>query len=153
MEPLIILLAAFLVALISIRLIKKIWMPGLSGRIALSVMLVVTGVAHFLYPKGMVLMLPEFIPFKTELVYFTGIIEMSAALGLLIPRFLKLTAWLLIVFFIMILPANIYAALKHVNIRTAAFDGDGTRYLWFRIPLQVFFITWTYYFGIKKVNE
>jgi hypothetical protein len=27
-------------------------------------------------------------------------------------------------------------------------DGSGTNYLWFRIPLQIVFILWVYYFGL-----
>jgi uncharacterized membrane protein len=113
-------------------------------------MLLVTAIGHFLYPAGMALMLPDFIPFKKEVIYLTGIIEVAAAIGLLIPRFQKLTAWLLILFFVMILPANIYAAIHHVNLTTATYDGSGLNYLWFRIPLQVLFIAWVYYFAIKN---
>lgn len=153
MEPLIILVGTFLLSLFSIRLIKKSWMLGLAGRIGMSLMLLFTGVAHFMYPEGMALMLPGFIPFKTEVVYATGIIEIAAAIGLLIPRFQRLTAWLLILFFIMILPANIFAAIHHVNLRTAGYDGTGVDYLWFRIPVQIFFIAWVYYFGVRQSEK
>jgi len=44
----------------------------------------------------------------------------------------------------MLLPANIYAALKHVDYQRGTFEGSGTNYLWFRVPLQVLFILWTY---------
>ncbi|PXV62396.1 hypothetical protein CLV62_12085 [Dysgonomonas alginatilytica] len=43
-------------------------------------------------------MLPDFIPCKTEVVYLTGIIEIVAAIGLLIPDFRIIVAWLLIAF-------------------------------------------------------
>ena len=55
-----------------------------------------------------------------------------------------MTARLLIVFFIGILPANIYGALKKVNLQTGRLDGHGTSYLWFRVPLQILFIVWTF---------
>jgi uncharacterized membrane protein len=116
----------------------------------MSVMLIFTGISHFLFAEGMALMLPGFIPFKKEVIYLTGVIEIAAAAGLLIPRLRKMTAWLLIIFFIAILPANIHAAIHHVNLRTASFDGSGLNYLWFRVPLQILFIGWVYYFGIKK---
>ena len=153
MEPLIILIFTFVLTLFSIRFIKKVWSSGLSGRIALSVMLAFTGISHFIYPEGMTLMMPGFVPFKKELVYITGVIEIAAAAGLLISRYRKITAWLLIIFFIIILPANIHSAINHVNLRTAAYDGKGTGYLWFRIPLQIFFIAWTYYFGIRRTEQ
>lgn len=150
MEPLIILIAVFIITLVIVKIIKKMWVYSFAGCMAMSVMLVFTGVSHFLYPDGMALMLPEFIPFKKEVIFLTGVIEIAAAAGLLIPRFRKITAWLLIIFFISILPANIHAAINHVNLRTATFDGSGLNYLWFRVPLQIFFIAWVYYFGIKK---
>jgi uncharacterized membrane protein len=53
----------------------------------MSVMLLFTAIAHFKFTKGMTMMLPGFIPFKTETVYLTGIIEIVAAIGLFIPHF------------------------------------------------------------------
>ena len=150
MEPLIILIVVFVITLVSARLIRKAWLYSFAGCVAMSVMLIFTGISHFLFPEGMALMLPGFIPFKKEVIYLTGVIEIAAAAGLLIPRLRKMTAWLLIIFFIAILPANIHAAIHHVNLRTANFDGSGLNYLWFRVPLQIFFIGWVYYFGIKK---
>ena len=150
MEPLVILIVVFIITLLTTKAIKKVWLYSFAGCVAMSVMLLFTGVSHFLYPEGMALMLPGFIPFKKEVIYLTGVIEIAAAVGILIPRYRKLTAWLLIVFFLAILPANIHAAINHVNLRTATFDGNGVNYLWFRVPLQIFFIAWVYYFGIKK---
>lgn len=144
METEIILLGTFLISLIVLRIKYKQYKFALSGRIAMSAMLVLTTVGHFLFTKGMAMMLPDFIPYRFELVYFTGFIEMAAAIGLLLPKYSKATAWLLIIFFIVLLPANIYAAIHRVNLQTAAFDGSGPEYLWFRIPLQLFFITWVY---------
>ena len=95
-------------------------------------------------------MLPDFIPYKTATIYLTGIIEIAAAIGLFIPSFSVITAWLLITFFILILPANIYAAIKHIDYQKATLDGNGLTYLWFRIPLQILFIVWTYLCVIKS---
>lgn len=144
METEITLLGTFLVSLIVLRIKHKQYKFALSGRIAMSAMLVLTAVGHFLFTRGMAMMLPDFVPYRIELVYLTGIIELAAAIGLLLPKYSKTTAWFLIIFFIVLLPANIYAAMHHVNLQTAAFDGSGPDYLWFRIPLQLFFIVWVY---------
>lgn len=95
------------------------------------------------------MMLPDFIPFKVQTVYVTGIIEIAAAIGLFIPNFRIITAWLLIIFLILILPANIYAAIKHIDYQRGTFDGNGPSYLWFRIPLQILFIFWVYFSSVK----
>ena len=152
MALLIVLIAAFACSLVILKIIEHEWKFPLAGRIAMSVMLLLTGIGHFIYPSGMALMLPDFIPFKMEVIYFTGLIEIAAAIGLLIPRIQKLTAWLLIIFLISIFPTNIYAAIHHVNLQTATYDGSGLSYLWFRVPLQILFIGWVYYFGVRKVN-
>lgn len=149
MKPLIVLLLAFFISLFSTKVFRGNYDLYLSGRIAMSVMLVFTAVAHFTFTKGMAMMLPDFIPSKTETVYLTGIIEIVAAIGLFIPNFRVIKAWLLIAFFILILPANIYAAIKHIDYQKGTFDGSDLTYLWFRIPLQILFIVWTYLSAIK----
>lgn len=149
MKPLIVLLSIFAVSLLTTKFVRGNFQLALSGRIAMSAMLVFTAIAHFAFTKGMVMMLPVFIPFKTETVYFNGIIEIAAAIGLFIPNFRIVTAWLLIAFFILILPANIYAAIKHIDYQKGTFDGNGPNYLWFRVPLQILFIIWVYLSSIK----
>ncbi len=150
MKPLIVLLSVFFISLLTTKFVRGQYEFALSGRIAMSAMLVFTALGHFAFTEGMVMMLPDFIPFKAEVVYLTGIIEIAAAIGLFIPNIRIVTAWLLIVFFILILPANIYAAIKHIDYQKATFDGNGPSYLWFRIPLQILFISWAYLSAIKK---
>jgi len=149
MKPLIVLLVSFVIALIVTRLIVGDFNVALSGRIAIASMLAFTAIGHFAFTKGMVMMIPDFIPFKKALVYFTGVIEILAAVGLLIPSFKALTAWLLIIFFILLLPANINAAIPHIDYQKGTFTGSGVAYLWFRVPLQILFILWTYFSAIK----
>jgi len=150
MMPLIVLLATFSLSLLILRWIRHQFLYALAGRIAMSVMLLFTAVGHFAFTEGMAMMLPPFVPYKQEVVYFTGLVEIAAAFGLLIPRFRLVTAWLLIVFFILVLPANIYAAIEHVDYQHASLDGNGPVYLWFRIPLQAFFIIWVYLSAIRR---
>src|SRR5690625_6873527 len=110
----------------------------------MSAMLLFTAIGHFAFTKGMSMMLPDFIPFKTETVYLTGDIEIAAAIGLFIPNFRGVTAWLLIVFLIFILPANIFAAINYIDYQKETFDSHGLTYLWFRFSLQVMLIVWIY---------
>src|SRR5690606_37901243 len=111
----------------------------LAGRIAMSAMLVFTAVGHFAFNKGMAMMLPDFFPYKTGIVYMTGLFEVVLAIGLLLPHYRTVTGWTLIVFLLLVLPANIYAAVHQLDYQKATFDGPGLRYLWFRIPLQALF--------------
>jgi uncharacterized membrane protein len=148
MKPLLVLIAVFTVSIIGLRLFTKEWDYVLAGNIAMMAMLLFTAVGHFAFTNGMMLMLPDFIPAKKLLVYLTGVIEAAAAIGLLIISLREITAILLIVFFTLLLPANIYAAARRVDYQKGTYEGQGLSYLWFRVPLQLFFIAWVYYFSL-----
>ena len=94
-------------------------------------------------------MIPKVIPFKVPIVYFTGVLEILLAIGLLTSQFKVVSAWILILFLVLMLPANIYAAFHNVNYQSATLDGNGLIYLWFRIPLQILFIAWIYMSAIR----
>ncbi len=149
MKPLYVLLVSFFVCLFLIKTINNKYDVALSARIAMSVMLCFTAIGHFLYTKGMAMMMPSFIPLKTGLVYLTGVFEILLAIGLVLPKFKFITAWILIVFLILMLPVNIYEAWHNVDYQKASYDGPGLSYLWFRIPLQFFFILWVYSSSIR----
>lgn len=151
MKPLIVLLVVFGLSILATGIFGGGIDVSLSGRIAMSVMLLFTAMGHFKFTRGMAMMLPGFIPFKTAMVYLTGIIEIATAIGLFISSLRSITAWLLIAFFILILPANIYAAIKKVDYQKGTLDGKGLNYLWFRIPLQILFIVWVYFSAIHIV--
>jgi len=144
MKPLIVLIIAFGIALVAIKIGWHRYDFALAARIAMSVMLLFTSLGHFMFRKGMEMMIPGFIPFKPALVYLTGFFEIIAAIALLVPRLQEVTGWLLIVFFLLMLPANINAAIKHVDHEKGTYEGKGIKYLWFRVPLQALFITWVY---------
>jgi uncharacterized membrane protein len=149
MAPLIILLVVFA----ALYLLDRFALGGkvglsLTGRIAMAAMLTATGISHFTNAEEMIAMMPDFVPAKRELVYFTGICELAAVIGLVWNRTARLASVLLIVFFILVLPANIAGSLKSVNFGGMEY---GPWYLLFRVPLQVFFIWWVWWFGIKTL--
>ena len=150
MKPLIILLIGFGIRLVVIKFVSGLWQLPLAGCIGMSMMLTFTAIGHFAFPEGMEMMLPPSMPFKKTLIYITGFIEIAAAIGLLLPAIRQLTGWLLVLFFIAILPANISAAFRNVNYQKATYNGPGPAYLWFRVPLQLFFIAWVYWFAIRR---
>ncbi|PUZ29946.1 Uncharacterized membrane protein [Chitinophaga costaii] len=147
MKPLIVLLGSFGTALLVLHFIQGGWHWQWPARIAMSTMLLLTSSGHFLFTQGMMMMLPPFLPAKKTLIYFTGLLEILAAIGLLIPALRTVTAICLLMFFILILPANVYAALKKINLETAGYDGPGLSYLWFRIPMQLLLLAWVYAAG------
>jgi len=148
MKPFFILTGTFVVSLIGFMAVYGEINYALSGRIAMTAMLAFTAIGHFAFRKGMTMMIPDFIAYKNSIIVLTGLIEIAAGVGLLIPSLQQLTSWLLIIFFILILPANIYTAMRNIDYQKGTFDGPGLRYLWLRIPLQVFFILWVLWFGL-----
>ncbi|WP_299225809.1 hypothetical protein [uncultured Psychroserpens sp.] len=149
MKPLVVLLTSFVIAVFAIKIVKKEYDLNLSARIAMSIMLCFTAIGHFAFTKGMSMMIPQFIPYKTNLVYITGLFEILLAIGLLIPKFKVISGWALIIFLLFMLSANIYGSINNVNYQKGTFDGNGLYYLWFRIPLQLMFIAWIYLSTIR----
>jgi uncharacterized membrane protein len=148
MKPVVVLVAASALCRLAFSVLLGNIDLILCGRFAMAAMLLYTAIAHFKFNKGMAMTLPDFIPMKAGVVYFTGLIKIAAAIGLIIDGTHYLTAILLVMFFILILPANIIGAKQKVDIEQANHEGYGIGYLWFRVPLQLFFIGWVIYFAI-----
>jgi len=150
MAPLVFLLLSFTIFwLVNRFLLGRRLSLSFIGRAALAVMLIVTGTAHFTSPDIMVETMPDIMPLKKEIVYFTGVCELLAVAGLIWDKTSRLTSVVLIVYFLAVLPANIIGSIKQVNLGGMEY---GTVYLLFRVPLQIFFIWWTYYFGVRKAE-
>ena len=149
MKLLSILFVAFIVSLITTKIVQGNWNFLFAGNFGMAAFIIFTGLAHFKFQKGMAMMIPDFIPAKMFLVYFTGILEIAAGIGLLIPELRKLTAILLIIFLLIVFIANINSSNKNINLFKADFSGPGMNYLYKeRIPMQILLIAWTWFFGI-----
>ena len=148
MKVLLVLIISFILTSIISRLFIGDWNLTLSGNVAMMLMLWFASLGHFMFTKGMVMMMPSFIPFKGVLVYLTGIMEIVIGPLLIINTTRHIAGIILLMMFVIMLPANINAAVKHVDFEKATYSGSGTGYLWFRIPLQVLFIAWVLYFSI-----
>lgn len=147
MKPLIVLLVTFFLSLLIARFSTGEWLLLFAGNVAMCCMLLLTAIGHFKFTKGMVMMLPPVIPFKTAVVYVSGVVEIALGIMLLFPAVRNISGNLLIILFIVLLPANIYAASTHLNMEKANHEGPGYEYLYFRLPLQLLFIGWVIYFS------
>ncbi|MFC0514393.1 hypothetical protein ACFFGT_09285 [Mucilaginibacter angelicae] len=148
MKVLLVLIISFVLTTIISRLFISDWNLILSGNVAMMLMLWFASLGHFMFTKGMAMMMPSFIPFKVGLVYLTGVMEIILGLLLVINATRHIAGIILLIMFVIMLPANINAAIKHVDFEKATYNGSGTGYLWFRIPLQLLFIAWILYFSI-----
>ena len=112
------------------------------ARIGLTLFFLFTGIGHFIRTDAMAAMLPPSVPYRVELIYLTGVFELLGAIGVWIPRLMKITGVCLILMMLAVLPANIYSAFNRVE-----FGGHeyGPVYLWVRVPFQFFVIVWIYF--------
>ena len=102
----------------------------------LGIGMVLAGVNHFLNASFYLKIMPPYLPWHLALVYLSGIFEIALGVLLLIPRFTKLAAWGLILLF-----ANLYMAMN-----TNLYPDINPATLWWRLPFQLVFIAWAYWF-------
>lgn len=149
MKLLTVLFGTFILALLGTMVFQEKPDFLFSGNLGMAVFIIFTGLSHFKFQKGMAMMIPEFIPGRMFWVYFTGVLEIAAGIGLMIPAIREITAILLIVFYVLVFIANINSSRRKINIFKADYTGPGMRYLYVqRIPMQLILIGWTWYFGI-----
>jgi uncharacterized membrane protein len=120
---------------------------GARGRVGVSLLFLITGVAHFLKTAEIAAMIPPFIPGRLELAYVTGVLEILGAIGLWIPHLTHLTGDALVLYAICVMPTNIYATMNYVNIGG---HWMGPAYLFIRIPFQFFLMGWIYVSAIRE---
>lgn len=140
---LLLLLAPFLLlSLLGTRIERLRMSPASRARVGLSLFFAFTAIGHFIRTAEMAAMLPPSIPYRVGLIYVTGVLELLGAIGVWIPRLMKLTGVCLVLMLVGILPANIYAAIHHVDFGGHA---AGPAYLLVRVPFQLLLIWWTYF--------
>ena len=112
-----------------------------AARIGLAIMFFFTAGSHFSSLKyDLAAMIPPPLTGALWMVYLTGVLEATGALGLLIPSLRRPAAWGLAALLVALFPANVYAALAGVTL-----GGNAATPLWFRTPLQVFWLAVLWY--------
>jgi len=137
MIPLVVLAAAFLLFV----LLGMAGIPYFAGyhhalRLALAVMFLLTASAHWGAKRAdLVRMVPPSFRRPEVWVTITGILEISGAIGLLIPATVTVAAVGLALMLIAIFPANVHAARQHMTI-----GGRPVPKLGIRILIQLIFL-------------
>jgi len=102
------------------------------------------GVTHFTHSELFVQIVPPSLPGKLWIVWFTGVCELLAVIGLLIPKWRRATGWWLIVFSVCVWPANIYMWLE-----AEQFAPMSEVFLLLRVPLQIVLIWMIWHAAIR----
>ena len=129
MAPLFILVISFLVlraiGLLGVRRLSS-WQEA--GLFAVAIMFLFTGSTHFTTMKhDYAAMLPGFVPMKVSIIHLTGVLQITGAIGLLVPRTRRLAGLGLALLLVGMFPGNVYAALNDVPFR-----GEPPTPLWLR---------------------
>jgi len=112
-----------------------------SARFALATMFVFTAVSHFApMRKDLIAMVPPGLPRPELLVFAAGVLELAGAAGLLLSATRFWAACGLILLMAAMLPANVSAARRGIEIR-----GRRVTALWLRVPMQALFMAWAWY--------
>jgi len=110
----------------------------------LAVIMVAIGVLHLVRPKPFVRIVPKFLPAPLALVYISGFFEILGGIGLLVPEARTWAAWGLIALYIAVFPANIYMLTHNISLNPKKPIPRWA--LWVRLPFQLVFIAWAYWF-------
>jgi uncharacterized membrane protein len=97
------------------------------------------GLNHFRNPKMYMKIMPPYLPWHTELVLISGVLEILFGALLLFPATRVIGAWCIILLLIAIFPANIQMAISFYQKKSP--------YLWMaiaRLPLQPLLIWWAW---------
>ncbi len=141
------------IAIIVSLLLVPYWVLGLfpvpellRGRIGIALVFAFTGLGHFIKTQEMARMLPEKVPMRVPLIYVSGVFEVLAAPGILVPELSRTVGICLSVFLLLVFPSNVYAAVKRMDFGG---HGMGPLYLLVRTPLQILLLGWIYWFAVR----
>ena len=108
--------------------------------VIMSIFYISVGVNHFIIPEWFLQIVPPRLPYKLELVYISGFLEIILGVMLLIPATRFYAAWGLILLLIAVYPANIYLAQTN-----GAAMNTTPLVAWGRLPFQFVFIALAYW--------
>lgn len=111
-------------------------------RILLAVLMATAGIFHFVAADGFVAIVPAYLPYPYALVYVSGVFEFLFGVGLLIPRVSRYAAWGLILLYIAVFPANLNMAIHQQPFFGTVHEIGN----WVRLPFQLVFIAWAYWY-------
>ena len=106
-----------------------------SSIIIMSWFYISVGISHYTEPNWFLQIVPPYLPYKLELVYISGFLEIILGIMLIIPSIRCYAGWGLIMLLIAVYPANIYLAQTNgAAMKTSSVVA------WGRLPFQFLFI-------------
>ena len=116
----------------------------ISGRALVFVWFFLGGIGHFVLTKTFVSVVPPYVPFPLEMVYFTGVCEIAGALALLDRPLRRIAGLCLIALTICVTPVHI-----QMLIEADKYQALGPVVLWGRLIIQPILI-WVIWASTKR---
>lgn len=104
---------------------------------------ILSGLNHFLSADAYIAIMPDYLPWHSQLVFLSGLVEVGLGIAVLIPATRVPAAWGIIVLLIAVFPANLYVAMNDLPY---VGDEPSTVLNWLRLPLQLVLIAWAYWY-------
>lgn len=111
----------------------------------LAALFIISGIGHFVRSDMYLRLMPSYLPYHSELVALSGVVEVVLGLLLLVPRTERIAAWGLMATLVAIFPANIQAAMT-AGTANEAMPGVSVTLAWLRLPIQPLLILWAYWY-------
>lgn len=104
---------------------------------------ILSGLNHFVSADAYIAIMPDYLPWHSQLVFLSGLVEVGLGIAVLIPATRVPAAWGIIVLLIAVFPANLYVAMNDLPY---VGDEPSTVLNWLRLPLQLVLIAWAYWY-------
>lgn len=111
----------------------------------LAALFFISGIGHFARNDMYLRLMPPYLPYHSELVALSGVVEAVLGLLLLVPRTQRIAAWGLMATLVAIFPANVHAAMT-AGTPNEAMPGVSVTLAWLRLPIQPLLILWAYWY-------
>lgn len=111
-------------------------------QLLLALFFIYAGIQHFIKPAFYEAFVPDFLPFKTAMIYISGILEFAFGLLLFVPKYAKWGATGILVLLVFFLPVHVW----DVFTDNPAIGSQKAAYI--RLPFQFLFIAWAY--GVRR---
>jgi uncharacterized membrane protein len=98
----------------------------------LAILYGVAGVLHIVMPSPFLGITPNWVPLPSVVIFVTGVCEILGAVGLLIPRFRRMSGICLAIYAVAVYPANINHAMIDLALAHPVLG------LWYHIPRLLF---------------
>ena len=109
----------------------------------MALLMITTGIIHFVRTRSYLHIVPESFPARILIIQLSGLIELAAGIGLLIPATRYPAAWIVLLLMLGFLPLHIWDVTRVMPAM------GSTQAAWLRLALQFVLIAWAWYIKRK----